>query len=340
MEIFDCLIIGGGPAGLYASFYAGLRDLNVAILEAQDHLGGKLHFYPEKMVWDVGAMPPTKGKQIQQNLIEQAQLFKPTIFLNTKIIHIEKQEALFQVTAQNGQKFLGKTILLCIGGGIYRPKMLQCSIDSAAQSRIYTHFPNPMLLKDKRLLVSGGGNSAIDYALEALNYQSKVSLCYRGAKLKAHEAQCKQFKQSGGEILLNHTIQTIQLVNQQLQITFTNQQTIYCDYLLVQHGYYHEADLLHQADLAFCLHEHMYLNCTQPGLTNQPGIFAAGDVQYFQGKLNLLAGAFQDAAYAINQIKVYLDCHSQPFAMVSSHNHKFDEKNQRLFQQASKPPEQ
>lgn len=333
MEVFDCLIIGGGPAGLYASFYAGLRDLKVAILEAQEQLGGKLQFYPEKMVWDVGAMPPTKGKQITQNLIEQATLFKPSIYLNTKITHIQKQNDYFQLTAQDGQTFLGKSILLCIGGGIYQPKRLQCEIEATANKKIYAHFPNPSQLKGKTLLVSGGGNSAADYALEALHYQADVKLCYRGTKLKAHEAQIKQFTQAGGQILLNHTISAVHWVNQQLQISFTNQQPVFCDYLLVQHGYHHEGSLLKHGGIDFHLQEQGLLDCPHPSLTNQPGIFAAGDVQHFKGKVNLLAGAFQDAAYAVNQIKVYLDHTSQPFEMVSSHNHKFDQKNQSLFQE-------
>lgn len=90
-DIYDVTIIGGGPSGLYSAFYAGLRDLKTKIIEFQPTLGGKLHVYPEKIIWDIGGMPATPAQQVIENLVKQGLTFKPTVCLNTKVDFITKK---------------------------------------------------------------------------------------------------------------------------------------------------------------------------------------------------------------------------------------------------------
>lgn len=335
--IMDVLIIGGGPTGLYASFYAGLRDISVAIFEAQAELGGKINFYPEKMVWDVGALPPTKGKKVKEQLIEQAKLFNPTVYTKTKIVALTKENDLFYAEDDLGRTHVGRTVLVCIGGGVVSPQKLPCFIHNNVDDFIHYQFPDQQAINGKHLVISGGGDAAVDYAIEAASYGAKVTLCYRGEHLKAHEAQVKKLNTEGIHVIMNHTIDGVNQADTfNMILTLKNSQTqeridYLCDHLLIQHGYDRDSALLDRVSFDLAKHEDFYLNCDIPTKTSHPGVFAAGDIHYFAGKVNLLAGAFQDAAQAINQIKHYLDPASVPQAMVSSHNEKFCEMNHQLL---------
>lgn len=259
--IADVLIIGGGPTGLYASFYAGLRDLSVVLFEAQAELGGKINFYPEKMVWDVGALPPTKGKKVKEHLIEQAKLFDPTIYLKTKIISLTKEDDLFYAVDDQGRTHVGRTVLVCIGGGVVSPQKLPCFIHNNVDNYIHYQFPDQQAIQGKHLVISGGGDAAVDYAIEAVSYGAKVTLCYRGEKLKAHEAQVKKMKAEGIQVLMNHTIDGVnqaETFNMVLRLkNSANHETIdfLCDHLLIQHGYDRDSGLLDKVSFDLARHE-------------------------------------------------------------------------------------
>lgn len=259
--IADVLIIGGGPTGLYASFYAGLRDLSVVLFEAQAELGGKINFYPEKMVWDVGALPPTKGKKVKEHLIDQAKLFDPTVYLKTKIIALTKEDDLFYAVDDQGRTHVGRTVLVCIGGGVVSPQKLPCFIHNNVDNYIHYQFPDQQAIQGKHLVISGGGDAAVDYAIEAVSYGAKVTLCYRGEKLKAHEAQVKKMKAEGIQVLMNHTIDGVnqaETFNMVLRLkNSANHETIdfLCDHLLIQHGYDRDSGLLDKVSFDLARHE-------------------------------------------------------------------------------------
>lgn len=339
-QIYDVLIIGGGPAGLYSSFYAGLRDLSVALFEAQPELGGKLSFYPEKMVWDIGALPPTKGKQVRAQLIEQGLTFDPDVYVDTTIVSLVKEEELFVMTDQHGNTYTGQTVLFCIGGGIISPQKLPCFIQQQINSLIHYEFPDQQAIANKTLVISGGGDGAVDYALEAKDYGANVIVCYRGESLKAHEAQSKKLAAAKIPVMTNYVIESVDpFFEEPLMLNLRHTKTqeplqLPCDHVLVQHGYDRGTDLLDRLAFAFERKDDFYLFCQEPTKTNIAGMFAAGDIQACTGKVNLLAGAFQDAAQAVNQIKLYLEPKSSQQAMVSSHNEKFHQRNQALLKES------
>ncbi|MGM0125359.1 ferredoxin/flavodoxin-NADP+ reductase [Enterococcus sp. AZ194] len=329
----DLVIIGGGPAGLYGAFYAGLRDISVTLLEAQEELGGKLNFYPEKFVWDVGGLPPTKGKIIRENLIQQATTFEATIYTKAKAVQIKQEEQLFYVEDATGRIHPCRAILFAIGGGIVSPTKLELVISEELQSAIHYTFPSQKELRGKQILVSGGGDAAVDYANDCLKYAHQVKLIYRGNKLKAHETAIRNFQTNGGEILLNSEIHQIDKSHSgQLRLQLKNQMMLEADHLLVQHGHERDSSFLETLEFSFAKEQDFYFSCEEPTKTNVEGIYAAGDIQFSKGKLYLLAGAFQDAATSINQIKQYLAPESSNYAMVSSHNHKFDQRNDALIE--------
>lgn len=341
--LFDVTIIGGGPAGLYSAFYSGLRGMKTKIVEFQSELGGKLHVYPEKMIWDVGGMTPMPCAQLMKQIVQQGLTFDPEVVLNEKIISITKgSDGCFKLQSDRGNEHYSKTIIVAIGGGILKPQKLE--IEGAERFEVtnlnYT-VKSLRRFKDKVVLISGGGNSAIDWANELEPIAKKVYLTYRKSNLNGHEAQISQLIKSSAKCYLNTTITKLIANEQQTQIetvelshTETNEKTtVVVDEVIINHGYERESELLGNSNLAIDLIDDYYIAGTANGQTSLPGLFAAGDIVAYDGKVHLIAGAFQDAVNAVNKAKQYIEPEAHESGMVSSHNDIFKERNRELITQ-------
>ncbi|WP_369901267.1 NAD(P)/FAD-dependent oxidoreductase [Bacillus manliponensis] len=345
-ELFDITIIGGGPAGLYAAFYSGLRGMKTKIVEYQPKLGGKVHVYPEKMIWDVGGLLPTTGAQLIEQITKQGLTFNPEVVLNEKIESIScNEEGIFTLHAASGHQHISKTVLVAIGSGILNPQKLE--IEGAERFEVsnlnYTvkslqHF------KGKTVIVSGGGNSAIDWANELEPVAKKVYITYRKDKLAGHEAQVEQLLNSSAECLLNTTITKLLASDNHEyieQVELTNQKTGKVSYLpvdevVINHGYERDTTLLENSNLPIDRADDYYIAGNANSESSVPGLYAAGDVLKHEGKLHLIAGAFQDAANAVNKAKQFIEPDASGYAMVSSHNDVFKERNRELVKQMMK----
>lgn len=117
-QLYDVTIIGGGPAGLFSAFYSGLREMKTKIIEFQPYLGGKVHVYPEKMIWDVGGLVPVTGEQLIEQMIKQGTTFQPELVLGEKVTAINKDDqGNFVVQTSANEKHFSKTVILAVGGG-------------------------------------------------------------------------------------------------------------------------------------------------------------------------------------------------------------------------------
>lgn len=338
MELFDVTIVGGGPAGLYSAFYSGLRNMKTKIIEVQPILGGKVNIYPEKVLWDVGGLPPLQAQQFVENLINQANTFHPTICLSTKVEQIKKQGDIFVVSTNSGEDHFSKTIIVAVGGGILNPIKLE--IDGAekyAMTNLHYTILGLERFRNKKVLVSGGGNGAIDWAVELLSVAKEVTVIYRKEQLTAHESQVEKLKEHGVKMMLNAEIQTLvsndnrtaidQVVISQNGETYSLQ----VDDVLISHGYNREVSLTFADEIQPLLKDDYYLVGQGQCKTSVPGVFGAGDIISYDDKVNLLIGTFQDAVLAVNNAKMYIDPKADKYGMVSSHNEKFIEKNKELI---------
>ncbi|MBD2845015.1 NAD(P)/FAD-dependent oxidoreductase [Paenibacillus sp. IB182496] len=340
-ELYDITIVGGGPAGLFGAFYSGLREMKTKIIEYQPRLGGKVHVYPEKMIWDIGGLPPLPGAQLIEQMVEQAMTFEPEIVLGTKITSIAQDEAGHYVLhADSGERHDSRTVLLAIGGGILKPIKLE--IEGAERFEVTNlHYTVKSLarFKGKTVLISGGGHSAVDWANELAPIAARVYLTYRKDALKGHEADISRLTRGGVEILLNSTIDKLVSAASQDRIDSVvlreagegRSYELVVDEIIINHGYERDKTLLANSAIPIALHEHRIAG-TVGSETSVEGIYAAGDVLHHDGKLHLIAGAFQDAANAVNRAKQYIAPEAEARGMVSSHNELFAQKNRELIQ--------
>ncbi|KAF0823628.1 NAD(P)/FAD-dependent oxidoreductase [Cytobacillus firmus] len=342
-EVFDVTVIGGGPAGLYSTFYSGLRKMKTKLIEFQPMLGGKIHVYPEKMIWDVGGLTPTPGAKLIEQLVEQGLTFNPTVVLNEKVESIAKNEdGLFVLKGTSGKEHYSRTVIVAVGSGILKPQKLK--IEGAERFEVsnlnYTvkslkHF------KDKTVIVSGGGNSAVDWANELEPVAKQVYITCRRDALTGHEAQVSQLMNSS-VICINHTSITKLIAggnHEEIeQVELTNNETgevsyLQIDEVVINHGYEQDTELLKNSNLNIEMLEDFYIAGNANSETSVEGLYAAGDILKHDGKLQLIAGAFQDAANAVNKAKQYIEPDAAAAAMVSSHNDVFKKRNRELVKQ-------
>mgnify|MGYP001438188729 CR=1 FL=1 len=342
-EIYDVTIIGSGPAGLYSAFYSGLRSMKTKIIEFQPKLGGKIHVYPQKMIWDIGGLPPVSGEKLIEQLVAQGLTFNPTVILNEKVTNIEQNEPnLFVLHTESGKKHYSKTVIIAIGAGILKPKVLQVENASLYESA-NLHYTVPSLnhFKDKTVIISGGGNAAVDWAVELLPYVKQLYFTYRNDSLKAHEAQVELLESSSARCFFNASItklhgdfQKINIESVELTNHLTEEiTTLPVDDVIVSHGYERESELLNQCTLDIKRVQDYYIAGTAKSQSSVEGIYAAGDILMYDGKVGLIAGTFQDAINAVNRAKQFIQPDASDYAMVSSHNDLFKEKNKALIEQ-------
>ncbi|KKI92497.1 thioredoxin reductase [Bacillus sp. SA1-12] len=345
-ELFDVTIIGGGPAGLYSAFYSGLREMKTKLIEYQPQLGGKIHVYPEKMIWDVGGQTPILGEKLIEQLVKQGLTFNPTVVLNEKVESIDRnEEGMFVLHTASGQKHLTKTVIVAVGGGILNPQKLE--IEGAEKFEVTNlHYTVKSLkrFKDKTVIISGGGNSAIDWANELEPIAKKVYLVYRKGTLTGHEAQATQLMNSSADCLFHTSISKLIACDDHdviERIELRNHETGEVSYLaidevIINHGYERDATLLTNSEVNISLADQYYIAGNAVSESSVEGIYAAGDILKHDGKLNLIAGAFQDAANAVNKAKQFIQPDAAKVGMVSSHNEVFKQRNREIVKEMMK----
>lgn len=292
-ELFDVTVIGGGPAGLYSAFYSGLREMRTKIIEFQPHLGGKIHVYPEKMIWDVGGLLPVTGDKLIEQLVQQGLTFKPEVVLDTKVESIiRNQDGTFTLKTSTGEEHFSKTVIVATGSGILKPQKL--SIEGAERFEVsnlnYT-VKSLKRFKGKTVIISGGGNSAVDWANELEPIAKKVYVTYRKEELSGHEAQVKQLMNSSAECFFNTSITKLIAGDNHEAIEYvelTNHETgevshLPIDEVIINHGYERDITLLENSELDVAIIDNYYIAGNANSESSVDGLYAAGDILKHEG---------------------------------------------------------
>lgn len=309
--IVDITIIGGGPVGLFGAFYGGLRGMSVRIIDSLPELGGQMNaLYPEKYIYDMPGFPKVLGADLAKNLIEQAMHFHPDVHLNTTAAELNNTPWGYEIVSKKGEIFPTRTVLITAGAGAFTPKEIGAQNEPEfAGNGIYYSVEDRKTFAGKKLAVVGGGNSACDWALSFAPIAERVTLIHRRDVFRAHESTVEKLNQSNVDVKLwtvvksvygNGTIKGIELDNVQ-----TNESEILdVDAVLVNVGFRSALGYIKQWGLAT---DRNHISVNHNYHTNLPGVYAAGDICDYPGKLKLIATGVGEAATAVCFAKVHID---------------------------------
>ncbi|WP_018659955.1 NAD(P)/FAD-dependent oxidoreductase [Allofustis seminis] len=321
-KIEDVIIIGGGPVGMFSSYYAGLRNLSAHIIEALPTLGGQVAMlYPEKSVYDIGGIPGISGKKLIKHLKKQMNIFPPTVTLDCRVKSLDKVDNIFHVETTKGV-FLARSILITTGQGSFTPRKLPLAHAQRYEGKnLYYYVKNLNDFKNRSVAILGGGDSAVEWALMLEQVASSVQLIHRREKFRAHEALVEALMHSSIKVLTPYVPFELKEQHQQLTgLTLKETRgdkmiTTNFDALIVSYGFAYSNRELSDWGLEA---KQGQLVVDSSMAASIEGVFGAGDVTTYKGKVKLIAVGFGEAPIAINAIASYLDPSIQTDAPRSS----------------------
>ncbi|OLN21797.1 ferredoxin--NADP(+) reductase [Domibacillus antri] len=311
-KVFDITIIGGGPVGMFTAFYAGMRQATVKIIESLPQLGGQLSaLYPEKYIYDIAGFPKVRAQELIDNLNEQMNLFKDntTLCLGQSVQHIEKKDGIFTLKTEDETHY-SKSIIITAGNGAFQARKLPIEVPEKLESANVHYFVNDLnRFAGKKVVVFGGGDSAVDWALMLEPIAEKVTLVHRRDKFRAHEHSVTLLEQSKVEIVTPYVPVRLEGENAVEKVILEEAKgnggkEIEVDDVLVNYGFVSSLGPIKGWDLAI---ESNSLVVNSRMETNIEGIYAAGDICTYEGKIKLIATGFGEAATAVSNAKVYIE---------------------------------
>ncbi len=322
-DIYDITIIGGGPSGLYAAFYAGLRAARTKIIDSLPQLGGQLAaLYPDKYIYDIPGFPKVLAREFVDRQIEQAMQFSPTICLNEKVINLHhREDGLIVLHTEPGRFHLSRTVIIAAGVGAFVPRTLDLPDLKRMEGKgVYYLVKDLETFRGRRVMVIGGGDTAVDWALSLLGIANQVVLVHRRDSFRAHEESVRELFASPSQVLLCHELKAIHGDEYVQGATVfdnrTGQETILdIDVIVLGLGFL--ANLGPIRDWGLTIVGNSILVDTTMR-TNLPGVYAVGDIATYEGKIKLIATATAEAAVAANYAKSYIDPSAKAFPGHSS----------------------
>ncbi len=307
--ITDITIIGGGPTGLFASFYTGMRGGTAQIVDALPELGGQLTaLYPEKYIFDVGGFTKILAKDLVKALREQADQFHFRSHLNQNVIALEQSDGQFVLVTET-DRFPTRAIVIAGGIGAFSPRRLPQACAEPWYGRgIFDRVSDPEEFRGQRIVIIGGGDSAFDWAQQLRDRAKAVTLVHRSDKYRAHGATVSDVQAAataGRTTLLPfHELADIQSEGEKLtgvtvrDVKAKTTRNIDADAILPMLGFHSDIGALGEWGLN-CEKDEIVVNSLME--TGRSGIYAAGDITTYPGKLKLIATGFGEAATAVNQ---------------------------------------
>lgn len=307
----DITIIGAGPVGLFALFYAGMRGVSAQVVDALPEAGGQLTaLYPEKFIFDVAGFPKVLAKDLVGALREQAEQFGEPIHLNQRVIGLEEDGDSFVLVTEK-TRFPTRSLVLAAGIGAFSPRRLPQPCAEAWYGRgIHDVVTNPEDYRGKRVVIVGGGDSAFDWGTQLLGRAAHVTIIHRSDRFRAHDATVQQFRMSveQGRASLHVFHELADITCATTPETFTHlvlkdikgktTREIEADVVLPMLGFVSDMGCINEWGLQIAKDE---ITVNSQMETGRPGIYAAGDVTTYPGKLKLIAVGFGEAATAVNQ---------------------------------------
>ena len=301
----DTLIIGAGPVGLFCVHQLGIIGLKCEVVDNLDKIGGQcIELYPDKPIYDIPAVPECTGEELTNNLIEQIKAFKTNFHLNERVEEIKKAEKKWLIKTNKGTKFEASSIIIAAGVGSFEPRKFPTKeIEKYEGKQILYSIKDKKIFKDKTVTIFGGGDSALDWAIELSN-TSKVILVHRRDDFRGMQAsidKANQLKEEGKiEIYTKYQLDSIQGKEKVDSINIKHDdktiKEIKTDYVLGFFGLIMQLGPI--AEWGLNLDKKTVPVNTENFETNKEGIFAIGDICSYPGKLKLILSGFHEGALA------------------------------------------
>jgi len=305
----DVAIVGAGPTGLFAAYYAGFRGLSTAVIDALPEPGGQITaMYPEKAIFDVAGFPTIKGRDLVANLVEQAGTFDPTYLLGVqaeKLSYLEDGRPCLSLS--DGSVLHCGAILITGGMGSFTSRPLPAA-DAFTGDGVVFFVRRLQDLAGHNVVIVGGGDSAFDWALALAPLAKSVTLVHRRDKFRAHASTVSRVHELPVEIIVNAEVTQIlgdgRVTGCEVTARAGGARILPADTVVAALGF--TADLGPLADWGLEL-DKRHIKVDSTTATNLPRVFAAGDISEYPGKVRLIATGFGEAATAVNNAAVAID---------------------------------
>lgn len=317
----DLAIVGAGPAGLFAAYYAGFRGLSTAVIDALPEAGGQVTaMYPEKQILDVAGFPSIKGRDLVDNLLRQAAPFAPQYLLGrqaSRLAHVDGKPVL---ELADGERIETGAVLITGGLGSFAPRPLPAAEDFHGAGIVY-FVPELAAHAGQDVVIVGGGDSAFDWALALHGIARSIRIVHRREKFRAHQATVDRVRDLGVSVLVNaqvtaiHGTETVNGVTVEMQ--GEGALDLPADAIVAALGF--TADLGPLGEWGLTL-DRRSIAVDSTMATNLPRVYAAGDIAAYPGKVKLIATGFGEAATAVNNAAVAIDPEAHLFPGHSSEN--------------------
>ena len=310
-ELRDITIIGGGPTGLFALFYAGMRQVSAQIVDALPEAGGQLAaLYPEKFIFDVAGFPQILARDLVRSLVEQTRRFDGKVHLAQRVTGLEMDGDHFVLVTET-DRFPTRALVVAAGIGAFSPRRLPQACAEPWYGRgIYDVVTDPDRFTGQKVVIIGGGDTAFDWAVQLLPRAANVTLVHRSDRFRAHDATVNEFRaacDAGRAAMYTfHELNDIicktdqerfsHIVLRDIKAKTTRE--VDADVVLPMLGFVSDMGVIAEWGLNLQKDEIVVNSAMETG---RPGIYAAGDVTTYPGKLKLIASGFSEAAIAVNQ---------------------------------------
>jgi ferredoxin/flavodoxin---NADP+ reductase len=293
--------------GLFGAYYAGVRTLSTAILDSLEEPGGQITaMYPEKAIFDVAGFPAIRGRELVEQLVAQAAPHHPEYLLGHQAAGLERVGDSFAVTTSQGVRIECRAIVITGGIGTFTPRPLPTGGEYLGRGLV--HFvPDPTLYEGQHIVVVGGGDSALDWALMLEPIGKSVTVVHRRAEFRAHPHSVELLKASTVSILTDAQVSAVRGDPNVAEVDITalgEVLTLPCDKLIAALGF--TANLGPLMDWGIEIQKRQVVVDTA-GRTSVPGIYAAGDIVDYDGKVKLIATGFGEVATAVNNAAAFLN---------------------------------
>lgn len=314
----DLTIIGAGPTGLFATYYAGFRGMRVAVVDSLPELGGQITaMYPEKQILDVAGFPSVKGRDLVEGLVEQANTADPTYLLGNTAVALEGDDESLTVTLDDGTQVTSKALLITAGIGTFSPRPLPAGEGWPGRGMEF-FVPSFAPYAGKDVVIVGGGDSAFDWALHLEPIARSVTLVHRRDAFRAHQRTVAQVRASSARILTNAEVVELRGATtvEEAELKVDGETMVIPTQAVVAAlGFVADLGPLQSWGIETAK-RHIVVDQTMR--TSRERVYAAGDVTDYPGKVRLIAVGFGEAATAVNNLAPVVDPHAHVFPGHSS----------------------